>query len=413
LPDGIAATDLSTLVELGVSAARRGEHVRARRYLEAALAIDPVDEDALLWLAAITDDRDRATAMVQRAITSHPHSDRALHALRWLDQPAADTSARPEGGEPQAFRPPWEAFLRGRAPASPSAAAPGEGVPTDAAASGRPASRAARQEDPFLVLRGARAPAEHSTGNDGQDGLGLEAAQPARGGLRAAPANVLMVILLALACLGAAGLVLLLTDSGRAGEARVLLGAITRTPTATPTSTSTATATPTRTPRPSPTPSPTITPTPSPTPVPEWATGAFLPLPLDEKWIEVDLGQQVLRAYEGTQVVLTAAISSGKETTPTETGRYRLRAKYVSQHLVGPGYSLPDVPYVMYYNAPFALHAAYWHDDFGQAVSHGCINLRLEDARWLFDWSAPTVPDDATRAVATASEPGTWVLIHR
>ena len=101
-------SELAALVDLGVAAAQYGRHERARRYLEAALAIDPAHEDALLWLAAITDDRDRAHTMVRRALSKNPTSRRAQAALRWLDQPAADTSAPPEAGAPRrSWRPSW------------------------------------------------------------------------------------------------------------------------------------------------------------------------------------------------------------------------------------------------------------------------------------------------------------------
>ncbi len=94
-------------------------------------------------------------------------------------------------------------------------------------------------------------------------------------------------------------------------------------------------------------------------------------------------------------------------------GALRIRSKHVSQHLVIPGYSLPDVPFVMYYSGAFAIHAAYWHDQWGAPVSHGCINMRREDAQWLFEWADPQMPEGAKQVQATVSEPGTWVLIHK
>ena len=54
----------------------------------------------------------------------------------------------------------------------------------------------------------------------------------------------------------------------------------------------------------------------------------------------------------------------------------------------GPGYDTPDVPWTMYYSGSFAIHGAYWHDNFGTPVSHGCVNLRVPEAQALYDWSS-------------------------
>jgi len=74
-------------------------------------------------------------------------------------------------------------------------------------------------------------------------------------------------------------------------------------------------------------------------------------------------------------------------------------------------YFLEDVPWTMYFNRDFALHAAYWHDGFGFQHSHGCVNLSPQDARWLFEWTAPTDQTGWTRA--TPDKPGTWVWVHQ
>lgn len=58
----------------------------------------------------------------------------------------------------------------------------------------------------------------------------------------------------------------------------------------------------------------------------------------------------------------------------------------------GPGYYLPDVPYVMYFYRGYGLHGTYWHNNFGVPMSHGCVNLRTEDAAWLFDWASVGTP---------------------
>ncbi len=102
----------------------------------------------------------------------------------------------------------------------------------------------------------------------------------------------------------------------------------------------------------------------------------------------MELTSQRLFAYEGTTLVRQFLISSGAPQTPTKTGLFRIYAKNKSHNMASQGYDVPAVPYVLFYDGDFALHGAYWHNDFGFPVSHGCINLRVEDARWLFDWAS-------------------------
>ena len=237
--------------------------------------------------------------------------------------------------------------------------------------------------------------------------------------------DVAMLLMLGIVLLGASGLAFLAANESKADKVRIALGVMTNTPTltltptctSTPTSTSTPTptftSTPTHTPTVTLTPSPTQTFTPSPTPSPSWLTERYLPLPLEEKWIEVDLSEQRLTAYEGTKVVLSARISSGRSRTPTVTGKFRIQRKYESQLMSGPGYYLPAVPYVMYFYGNYALHGAYWHSNWGTPMSHGCINMRKEDAKWLYDWTGPVMPAKAKLVMATKENPGTWVIVHQ
>lgn len=166
----------------------------------------------------------------------------------------------------------------------------------------------------------------------------------------------------------------------------------TDTPTSTPTDTPTSTATPTDTPSPTvtatatETPLPTDTPLP-PTPRPPTATAAPVIRGSGQRWIDVDLSSQTLTAYEGGAPVATFLISSGKRSTPTITGGFHIYIKARKARMIGPGYDTPDVPYVMYFSGDFALHGAYWHNDFGTPVSHGCVNMRVGDAAWLFDFA--------------------------
>jgi lipoprotein-anchoring transpeptidase ErfK/SrfK len=78
----------------------------------------------------------------------------------------------------------------------------------------------------------------------------------------------------------------------------------------------------------------------------------------------------------------------------------------------GPGYRLPNVPDVMFFYKAYALHGTYWHNNFGQPMSHGCVNLRTEDARWLYEWSGPVVPAGKNSVRASDENPGTLVVVH-
>ena len=74
--------------------------------------------------------------------------------------------------------------------------------------------------------------------------------------------------------------------------------------------------------------------------------------------------------------------------TPTVTGTYHIYIKLLLSDMIGPDYFLPDVPYVMYFYQDYGLHGTYWHHDFGTPVSHGCVNLSIPDAEWLYDFSS-------------------------
>jgi lipoprotein-anchoring transpeptidase ErfK/SrfK len=110
------------------------------------------------------------------------------------------------------------------------------------------------------------------------------------------------------------------------------------------------------------------------------------------KWIDVDLTYQILRAYAGQTAVFQTFVSTGLPATPTVVGTYRIYAKYVSAPMSGPGYYLPNVPYIMYFYRGYALHGTYWHSNFGQPMSHGCVNLSVADAEWLFNWAEVGTP---------------------
>jgi lipoprotein-anchoring transpeptidase ErfK/SrfK len=143
-----------------------------------------------------------------------------------------------------------------------------------------------------------------------------------------------------------------------------------------------------------------------------------------EKWIDVDTTRQLLVAYEGTRPVFMTLISSGKKnpvdpeknwTTPS--GVYAIREKHVTATMDGDvaadgPYSIEDVPWVMYFQGSYALHAAFWHSAFGHPRSHGCVNMSPNDAHELFFWTEPQLPRGWHGVFATDTHPGTRVVVH-
>lgn len=154
----------------------------------------------------------------------------------------------------------------------------------------------------------------------------------------------------------------------------------TPTPTFTPTPTATNTPTPTATPTITPTPPP-----PTPTPLPPYVPEGVGP---DEPWVNVDLGAQRAHAYRGAERIRSFTVSTGTWQHPTVTGQYAIYVKYRFADMSGPGYYLPDVPYVMYFYRGYGLHGTYWHNNFGTPMSHGCVNFTIDDAGWLFDFAS-------------------------
>lgn len=111
-----------------------------------------------------------------------------------------------------------------------------------------------------------------------------------------------------------------------------------------------------------------------------------------EKWISVDLYEQVAIAYEGDRPVFATLVSSGLEDWPTNEGIFHVYVRFRRTRMSG-AYAQPDfyylqeVPWTMYFDDQIALHGAYWHDGFGFRRSHGCVNLTITDAHWLFHWA--------------------------
>ncbi len=104
-------------------------------------------------------------------------------------------------------------------------------------------------------------------------------------------------------------------------------------------------------------------------------------------WIDVDLSSQKVRAYSGDTLEKTFFVSTGTVNYPTVTGQYKVWIKLRYDDMRGPGYNLKDVPYVLYFYKGYGLHGTYWHHNFGTPMSHGCVNLSIEDAAWVYDFA--------------------------
>jgi len=107
-----------------------------------------------------------------------------------------------------------------------------------------------------------------------------------------------------------------------------------------------------------------------------------------EHWFDVDLSDQRMYAYEGDTLVRTFIVSTGTWQTPTVTGRFKVWIKLRSAPMSGPGYYLPDVPYIMYFYGDYGIHGTYWHNNFGVPMSHGCVNLSISDAEWAYNFAS-------------------------
>ena len=109
------------------------------------------------------------------------------------------------------------------------------------------------------------------------------------------------------------------------------------------------------------------------------------------RWIDINLSSQYLTAYENGVAVFSTYISSGLPDTPTVVGQFRIYLRLESQDMdgyqIGYDYYTPDVPYVMYFHGNYAIHGAYWHNNFGNPMSHGCVNTSVTDGAWLFNFA--------------------------
>lgn len=137
-----------------------------------------------------------------------------------------------------------------------------------------------------------------------------------------------------------------------------------------------------------------------------------------DKWIEVDLGKQKIIAHQGDDIFLESLVSTGLFNR-TPVGEYRIWYKIRATKMEGGNkalntyYYLPNVPYTMFFFNDFGIHGTYWHNNFGNPMSHGCVNTPTPIAEKLFYWADPQIPDGQLAVIASPKNSGTRVVIHQ
>lgn len=325
------------------AALKAGNKLEARSWARKAVALLPENEEAWLIMAALASPR-ASLEYINKALEINPNSQRALNGKKWA-------LARQQEKPPQDTR--------------------------------VSASKANIEPTPTLIPVSNDMLASES-----------EIKKPFNWRWVTTPALVMLLVVSV-----ALSIQYLLPEQLNASQIDQFAGeAAKETYTPSPTATYTPTSTPTPTFTLTPTSTSTATPLP-PTPAPTQVSVYIPPAPsfsMDGRWIDVDLSYQRLTAYEGSTVVNSFIVSTGTWQYPTVAGDYQIYIKLPYQDMSGPGYYLPNVPSVMYFYEGYAIHGTYWHNNFGNPMSHGCVNLTISDALWMYNFA--TV--------------GTWVHVH-
>ncbi|AUX21578.1 hypothetical protein SOCEGT47_020640 [Sorangium cellulosum] len=148
-------------------------------------------------------------------------------------------------------------------------------------------------------------------------------------------------------------------------------------------------------------------------------------------WIEIAALEGWLIAYEDDRPVFATLISAGRNgaekpaseeplvpPSTTPLGQYRVNRKWVTKTLITPHVNADDfieaeVPWTQHFFSKYLLHAAYWHNNWGDGQSGGCVNLSPVDAKWLFHWTEPPVPEGWHAVQVARGDPSTRIVIHR
>ncbi len=347
------ADPLRKALENARAAYYQGDHYKTRYWARVAANLNQNIEEPWLWLAAVSSPR-ASIAYLQKALSINPNSKRAREGMHWAVK-RLRAEPMPLVPSPAASQPASQTIRPAPAPS------------VAAVAAARPAHRKRLAVYWWMVILGLLVVVTTALVSPAM-GFDISSLFYGREELVAAHVNLV-----------------------KASNTPTPTNTPTITPSPTPTST--ATSTPTRTPTSTPTETPTQTPTETPTetPYPTYVSeegGIEWPDVGDnERWIDVDLSDQMTYAYEGHNLVNSFLVSTGTWLHPTVTGQFQIYVKYEYADMAGPGYYLPDVPYVMYFYDGYGLHGTYWHSNFGTPMSHGCINLTIPDSEWLYYWA--------------------------
>mgnify|MGYP001037336327 CR=1 FL=1 len=348
------------------------DYPEAKKWALIASKFAPEYEESWLLLAALSKPAE-SIAYLERALSINPTSERAARGMQWALERLAQTPIKEDNTSPVPS-------IEDTRPIHRQAVSPVAPVVSSLPAASQPAAPATPQQPHPSIAAPAGVPVVK---------------QPRASKKRT---RHLLVIILAILLFIIGALIIWLAVPGLIATARSSAAPIpanvlikpsltpTLTPTNTPTPTSTFTPTATLTSTATNTPIPTDTPYPTDTEIP-YPTDTTWQASLDGRWIDVNLSEQMLYAYDGDTLVDSFIVSTGTDSYPTVTGEYYIYVKYTSSDMAGPGYYLPDVPYTMYFYKGYGIHGTYWHDNFGTPMSHGCVNMRTSEAAWLFDFA--------------------------
>jgi len=346
-----------------------------RRWALQASIIAPEREQPWLLLAAVSPPAE-SIKFLQKALTINPTSEPATKGMQW----ALNRLARIPIEEPLTAQPQPQKTVADETQPIPitRAVIPGSQVGTPHVALTEPLKMDEQPRQPLGAKQALTA-------------------RPGKTAVKKSNQRRWLIFLLVAALIALTVFVILAILPGWIALARSsaapIPGDVLVKPSLTPTATTTSTATPTATPTTTLTFTPTATDTPLPTDTP-WptlppATQEPVAVSLDTEghWIDINLSEQMLYAYDGDEVTASFQVSTGTWLHPTVTGEYQIYVKYRYTDMRGDDYYLPDVPYTMYFYDGYGIHGTYWHDNFGTPMSHGCVNMRTSEAAWLFDFA--------------------------
>jgi lipoprotein-anchoring transpeptidase ErfK/SrfK len=375
-------------------AMQRGDRQAARRWAEIAVELAPEYEESWLILAALASPR-ASVKYLEQALKINPQSQRARKGIHWaVERLRHEQEGRSSRKPTPLLRKQVENLGLGRIP-QPVSERPAVSEPkTQPRVQKLPVQTVSRSASPSdLLLSKSLATYRWSFLTLFLLAICVTAVWAFW------PGNVSPVLAFLHAPRSTQAIRGVLADVNKPTYTPSPSSTFTPTATFTPTPTSTLTPTPTDTPTPTATFTPTDTPWPTETEIP-WPTDTEIPWPTNTPepdvnpsssggihWIDVDLSQQMVYAYEGNTIVASFLVSTGVPAFPTVTGQFHIYMKFVYTDMAGPGYYLPNVPYTMYFYKGYGLHGTYWHNNFGHPMSHGCVNMYTPDAEWLYYWA--------------------------